>query len=132
VADDAGLTIDDHEVVALSRDLLAAAQAAPEATRKIVAKGALNIKRDAQRRVTGLAHAPAYPRAITYDSHQSLTGAWAEIGPDKDRRQGALGNLLEYGSVHNQPTPHMGPAGEAEKPRFEKAMQDLAAKVLGP
>lgn len=130
MADDAGLTIDDHEVVALSRDLLAAAEAAPEATRKVVAKGALNIKRDAQRRVTGLAHAPAYPRSITYDTHQGPTGASAEIGPDKDRRQGALGNLLEYGSIHNRPHPHMGPAGEAEKPRFERAMQDLAAKVL--
>jgi len=54
----------------------------------------------------------------------------AEIGPDKLRRQGPLGNLLEYGSVHNAPHPHMIPAAEAEQPRFEQAMEDLSARLL--
>jgi hypothetical protein len=97
----------------------------------VVAKGALNIKTDARRRVTGLKHAPAYPSSITYDSHEVAGSAWAEIGPDKQRRQGALGNLLEYGSVKNAPRPHMRPAAEAERPKFEAAMQSLAEKALG-
>jgi len=122
--------IDAHEVVELSDDLLEAARTAPAETRQVVTKGALNIKVDAQRRVSRLAHAPAYPRAITYDTRATPAGAWADIGPDKERRQGALGNLLEYGSVHNEPIPHMGPAARAEAPRFERAMQDLAAKPL--
>jgi hypothetical protein len=122
---------DGHELKILAEDLAQAAAAAPKETRQVVAKGALNIKTDARRRITGLAHAPAYPRSITYDSHETPAGSWAEIGPDKEKRQGALGNLLEYGSVKNPPHPHMTPAAEAEEPRFAKAMEDLAVKVLG-
>ena len=124
-------SIDAHELDVLAKDLDQAAGVAPKDARKVVAKGALNIKRDAQRRVTGLAHAPAYPRAITYDSHETLRGGWAEIGPDKDRRQGALGNIIEFGTTKNPPRPHMRPAADAEQPRFERSMEDLALKAAG-
>lgn len=97
---------------------------------KVVAKGALQIKTDARQRVGSLRHAPAYPSSITYDTYNGLRGPVAEIGPDKNKRQGALGNLLEYGSVHNSPKPHMAPAADAEAPRFEKAMGDLAERLL--
>lgn len=124
------LRFDTSEVADLADVLVNTADVAPVQARKVVAKGALNIKRDAQRRTSGLAHAPAYPRSITYDSHETPTGGWAEIGPDKTRRQGALGNILEFGTVKNAPIPHMLPAAEAERPKFEKAMEDLAAKAL--
>ena len=108
----------------------ASAVVVPEA-RAIVKRGANNIKRDAQRRVTGLAHAPAYPRSITYDSVELGKSAYAEIGPDKEKRQGALGNILEFGSPHSPPHPHMAPAAEAELPKFEKALEQAAAKAAG-
>ncbi len=127
----AALKVDASEVQALAEILVKAAGVAPIEARAVVAKGALQIKNDARRRVSGLAHAPAYPASITYDTNETATGAWAEIGPDKGKRQGALGNLLEYGSVKNAPRPHMAPALEAEQPRFEKAMEDLAVKALG-
>jgi hypothetical protein len=97
----------------------------------IVAKGALNIKKDAQRASSGLKHAPAYPRSIGYDVTASLTEVSAEIGPDKQKPQGALGNLIEYGSVNNSPRPHFLPAAIAEMPKFEKALEDAARKALG-
>jgi hypothetical protein len=125
-----GVHFDGRELALVDDVLAEAAAAAPQQTRAIVAKGALNIKQDAQRRVTGLKHAPAYPRSISYDSHVTPAGGWAEIGPDKNKRQGALGNLLEFGSTHNAPRPHMRPAAEAEEPRFAKAMEDMAVKVL--
>ena len=103
----------------------------PDEVTKVVARGALNIKRGAQERSSGLAHAPAYPRSITYDLWQGFRGPTAEIGPDKSRRQGALGNILEYGTVKNAPIPHIQPAADEELPRFEKALEDLAAKGLG-
>lgn len=121
-------TADADEVYELVQVLGHAAGAAPKAVRAVVQKGALNIKRDAQKRVTGLKHAPAYPRAITYDTHERVMSAWAEIGPDKERRQGPLGNILEHGTVNNAPTPHMGPAAETEEPKFRKALEDLAAE----
>lgn len=125
------IRFDTSEVAAVAEILADAGKVAPTDARKVVAKGALNIKTDARRRVSGLAHAPAYPSSITYEMHETAAGAWAEIGPDKSRRQGALGNLLEYGSVKNAPIPHMAPAAEKERPRFEKAMEDAAAKALG-
>lgn len=121
---------DTHDLLKLSVDLDRAARVAPVEARKVVAKGALNIKNDARRRITGHPHAPAYPNSITYDTGATPLGAWAEIGPDKDRRQGALGNILEFGTIKNSPIPHMAPAAETEEPKFAKAMEDLAGKVI--
>lgn len=109
-----------------------ASRVVPAECAAVVAKGALNIKKDAARRVTGLAHAPRYPRSITYDTYVSLTGPAAVIGPDKAKPQGALGNILEFGTTKNAPIPHLAPAAEAEQPRFEKAVEALAIKALGP
>lgn len=107
-----------------------ATSAAPEETTKVVAKGALNIKSSARSRISGHPHAPAYPSSITYDMRQGFRGAEAEIGPDKERRQGALGNVLEYGTTNNAPLPHIRPAADEELPRFEQAMTDLGARLL--
>jgi hypothetical protein len=115
----------------LAGDLGRAAITISPRTRPVIQRGAQNIKADAQRRVAGLPHAPAYPRSITYDTHESLSGPWAEIGPDKNKRQGSLGNLIEFGSVHNPGgRPHMRPAGEAEEPRLAKALEDLGVSLL--
>jgi hypothetical protein len=118
------------DLLGLQHDLERAAAIAPADARKVIKKGAQNIKTDAQRRVSGLKHAPAYPRAISYDTHETPAGGWAEIGPDKDKRQGALGNLIEYGSVHNAPRPHLGPAAEAEEPRTARYLEQLAMASL--
>lgn len=99
--------------------------------RPVVQRGLLNIKNGARRRVTGLRHAPAYPSAITYDSHDTPTGAWGEVGPDKQRRQGALGNILEHGTVKNAPIPHMAPAARDEEPKFLRALAEVAEKATG-
>lgn len=124
----AGL-FDTHQLTALVKSFDdATGGPAMKDVEAVVFKGAMNIKKDAARRASGMAHAPAYPRSIDFDMHFSLRGPTAEIGPNKSKRQGALGNLLEYGSVHNAPRPHMAPAGEAEEPRFAKAIEDLAAK----
>jgi hypothetical protein len=55
----------------------------------------------------------------------------AIIGPDKGAPQGALGNLLEYGSVKNPPHRDGGRAADAEEPRFEAQMALLAERGLG-
>ena len=126
-----GARFDTHEVTGLVDAINKASRVAVTEVTAVVAKGANNIKRDAAQRISGLRHAPAYPRSIGYDLYPSLKGPSAVIGPDKDRRQGALGNLLEYGSVNSAPIPHLAPALDAEEPRFVKALEDLAVKALG-
>ncbi|MFB7739572.1 hypothetical protein ACFC08_35535 [Streptomyces sp. NPDC056112] len=78
-----------------------------------VAVTAGKVKRDAAQRISGHSHLPAYPASITYSLSHGPMGPEAEIGPDKGRRQGPLGNLIEYGSIHNAPLPHLGPALDA-------------------
>lgn len=107
----------------------AATDVVPEA-RKVVARASLNIKKDAQRKISGLAHAPHYPRAIGYDTAVSGTRVTSEIGPDKNKKQGALGNLLEYGSVNNAPLAHLGPALDYEVPNLERYLADLGEDLL--
>lgn len=118
-----------HEVEQLARSFDPILADAMPKVRAVVQKGALNIKTGAQSRVQGLAHAPAYPSAITYDTKEQGTTAEAEIGPDKNRRQGALGNIINYGSINNPPIPHIEPATDEELPRFEQALENLAVKA---
>lgn len=133
------IKFDTSEVAEVAEIIGHAAGVAPAESRKALAKGALNIKTDARRRSSGIAHAPLYPYTITYDSHETPGGGWAEVGPDKDKKVGGgphqtpgnLGGLFEYGGPRSAPIPHMLPAGEAEAPKFARAMEDLAVSMLG-
>jgi hypothetical protein len=98
--------------------------------RGVVAKGALNIKKDVRRAWANLRHAPALPRSVGYDVKVRGLTVTAEVGPDKSKRQGALGVFLEYGSVHNAPRPALAPAADAEEPRLASALEDINADLL--
>lgn len=101
--------------------------------RQVVAKGALNVKKDWQRRWSGHPTFPALPQAVTYDTKQSRDTTEAEIGPDKGRAQGALGNIIEFGTINNPPIPGGLPALQTEEPKFVQAITDLGAELLeGP
>jgi hypothetical protein len=124
------IRIEHGDLDRLVADLDKAVSRVPDEAEKVVAKGALNIKNGAQRRIGRPAHAPAYGSSITYDMRTGSGGPEAEIGPDKSRRQGALGNILEFGTINSSPIPHVRPAVDEELPRFERAMEDLAEKAL--
>ncbi|MGC5019015.1 hypothetical protein [Micromonospora sp. DT47] len=110
--------------------LESAAEDAVDEAKKVVSKGALNIKKDARRFASGIRHAPSYPYSIGYDTKVSGSSVSAEIGPDKDKRQGALGNILEYGTVNNAPFAHLGPALDIEGPKFVAAVEQLGVDLL--
>lgn len=124
------MKFDGSELRGLEVSLAKAMAGAMKDVTAVVAKGALNIKNEARRLSPKGGHVRQYPNSITYDMRMSVRGPMAEIGPDKEKRQGALGNLLEYGSVNNGPHPHMRPAAQKEQPRFEKALEDVAIKAL--
>lgn len=110
----------------LVADLAHEAKVAPAEALKVVQKGCFNIKKDWRKRWSGFPHAPRLPYAIGYDTKRLGGRIDGEVGPDKDKPQGALGNLFEYGSLNNAPIPGGAPALQAEQPKFEKAMLDLA------
>lgn len=125
-----GIEITVTGLTELARDLAEADDVAVREVRQVVSRGALNIKQEWQRRWSGIGHAPHIPRAVTYDTRFSGDSAEAEIGPDKGRRQGALGNILEFGTSKNAPIPGGLPALQHEEPKFVRALEDAGGKVL--
>jgi hypothetical protein len=122
--------VDLSQLNALVHDLTQAGTVAGAEARKVVAKGGLNIKNDWREGWAGMAHAPLLPLSIGYDVNVSASGIEAEIGPDKDKAQGALGNLLEFGSVNNPPNPAGQKALDREEPRFVQALENIVGKIL--
>jgi hypothetical protein len=118
----------------LARDMLKAAAEAIVGARGIVQKGSLNIKNEARKNVAQSApvHNAHAANAITYDTQIDAKGlvTRGEIGYDKGRPGGALGNLLEYGSRNNAPHRDLGRAFDSELPRFEDAIALMAKNLL--
>jgi len=70
-------------------------------------------------------------RAVTHDVFTFGDQVMIEVGPDKRRKQGPLGNLLEYGSVNNAPRPG-GPIAQARtSPLITRLLADRGEKLLG-
>jgi hypothetical protein len=97
---------------------------------KVVSKGCLNIKREAARRWSGYAHLPHLPRAVDYDVTRDGDTVTGEVGPNKAKLQGGLGAYIEFGTIHSGPIPAMMPAADAEAPRFERALADVAVELI--
>lgn len=120
----------------LAMDFTEAPRKAQREAVEVVARDALAVKggwRDNARGSAG-SHARSYPNSISYDVSfgAALVGrVEAEVGPDKNRPQGALGNLIEFGSVNNPPHNDGGRALRDEAPKFEKALADAALDALG-
>ncbi|MFJ3201016.1 hypothetical protein [Streptomyces sp. NPDC086989] len=127
------MTADVRELVQLAVVLERNVPEAERAMAAVVTRGALNVKnewRDNARASAGR-HARLYPSSISYDVKAIPGGAEAEIGPDKDKPQGPLGNLLEFGSVNNGPHNDGGRALLAEEPRFVAQVAAIVDR-LGP
>lgn len=128
-----GVELDISELEQWTEVLGRAPAIARDKARAVVSRGALNVKNDARKNAPRGPHTPHYPASINYDvtsGHSSTAEIVAEIGPAEGRRQWGLGNLLEYGSSHNPPHPHLEPALDREEPRFIAAATALAAEPL--
>lgn len=120
-------TVDTHELVKLADDLdQVPAEKRPE-FRKVVEKGALNIKTGMRSDAAGHPTYRYFPLSISYD----MTGEFsAEIGPDKGRVQGALGNLLYFGNSKSGGVLNINGPWQKELPRFADAIADVAEDIL--
>lgn len=109
--------VDVRELTKLAEDIGAAwAKVAPEVTAATLAVGR-KIQADA-RASAPRGHARLYPNSITTTTKRTARGIEVEVGPNKDLPQGALGNLLEFGSSNNGPHPHLVPAWENAQPAW--------------
>lgn len=101
----------------------------------VVKKAAVNIKKDWRENAKASVgnKAGAYPFSITFDGPtRNGHTVEAEIGPDKDKKQGALGNLIEYGAPAQNTAPHNDGkrAADKELPNFERNLANAAASIL--
>lgn len=105
--------VDVFGLQAVVSDLEAFATHLTVNARKAVQVTSQKVRDDARNRITGHKYLPAYPYSITYSTKYTGDGIEGEIGPDKGRPQGPLGNIIEYGTSKNAPLPHLGPALDA-------------------
>ena len=116
----------------LAADLLSATVRANAALQPLMLQQAKEVQRSwrATWPWNGSPHLPALGMSVTYSIEAGPGGVTADIGPDKNLRQGALGNLIEFGSVNNPPHPGGDPAVVKQAPIMETAMMALGMTVL--
>lgn len=118
------LTVDLSQagIFATARAATATAETAEEVAR---------FARDTIRARTSGEYVKHYPNAITYEV--SVLGAGiiaADIGPEFDKPQGGLGQLLEFGSRNNAPIPHLNPALDQSMHRYEDRLADALGEAF--
>lgn len=125
--------IDLSEVRALATDLGRTTKVVEREADRVLERGALGVKNamveDARASHDG--HARRFAGAISYDRRYGVGRLGYEIGPDKDRPQGALGNLLYFGSENNAPTLDIEAGLIEEEPRLMSEMAKMLGRVMG-
>lgn len=94
---------DFSELYQLAADLEHGGEAVSANVRKAIQVTSHKVKEDAKATVgtrQGFEHAAD---AITYETRELDDGASSEIGYDKNRAGGALGNLVEFGAPRARP-----------------------------
>jgi hypothetical protein len=125
------MDIDDAELRAYIAELGRLPKDLHDEVVKVGEKAALNIKKDWAETWSGHSYIEPLSRAVNYDRKFSGSDVEWEIGPDKGRAQGALGNIIEFGTVNNAPIPGGMPALDRETPRLERYLGDAIEDVLG-
>ena len=121
--------LDMSQVDAFAADLLAAAVTITPAVGGVVKRGALNIKKAMKDQASGVRHAPALARDISYEVTVSAGGATAEIGPTT----GDVGSLafLYFGNSKSGPRlPDPILAGLDEAPAVERFLAKVAINAI--
>lgn len=121
---------DTSEVGKLAADLEKIPAQAVRPLRAAMQTSARRIRDGMRSSVAGHAHLPQFPSSITYETHEKANGIEAEIGPDKSRTQGALGNIVFFGTSKNGPVADINAPLDAEAPSFEQAVGQAVEKLF--
>lgn len=116
------------ELRAFARDLDKIASKALPETEAVISKGALNIKNDLIDGIPSGSSWRALRGAISYDLKYGLGSIGAEIGPDKGRRGGALGNLYYFGGSRGGGYGDLEGPLARETPNLERELDKLVDK----
>lgn len=124
------MNVDDSELRQLIVDLGKAPGKAVKPLDAVVKRGAQNLKDEYNGQFSRSRHFKGAAGSVTYDSTTSIGRIAYEVGPDKERRGGALGNIFFFGGANGGGgTGDLDGPVDAEEPRMleniEKVMGDL-------
>lgn len=124
--------VEDSQLHSLARDLAADPKVTMTAVTATTIRAVKNIQRDSKalaRAIGTAGHIRKYAGKITTSSKVSALSVEAEVGPLQSG-QGALGELLEFGSANNPPHPHLMPAADKEIPVWLRYLRDAAGSGI--
>jgi hypothetical protein len=107
----------------------AQSRALPEVT-KISAVAANNVKRDLNRNLWASSHFKGAGGSVTYDETTRLGRVEFEVGPDKERRGGALANVAFFGTSRGGGTVDLDGPVRAEEKAFYSFIDKAVAGLL--
>jgi len=97
----------------------------------VITKGAVNVKTEMIADVKASRHFKGMAGSITYEHHNTPGVIRREIGPDKGRRGGALGNIYYFGTSRGGGSGDIEKPLNTEEPRLMGAMQALVDRWAG-
>lgn len=119
------------ELRAFAADLGKITSKALPDTDAVLKKGAQNIKDDLVADARRSKHFKGMAGSISYDSMYGIGHAKYEIGPDKGRRGGALGNIYYFGTSRGGGTGDLEGPLTRETPNIERELNKLVDRWGG-
>ena len=116
----------DNDARRIANNLGKIAAGAVKDVDAVMKKGAQNLKEDLISGARSSTHFKGMAGSISYDQTNGLRTISYEVGPDKDRRGGALGNIFYFGTSRGGGSGDLDGPVDRERPRLEKALLDLA------
>ena len=97
----------------------------------VVKRGAQNIKDEMVAEAKASRHFKGMAGSISYDSKYGVGSVGYEIGPDKGRRGGALGNIYYFGTSRGGGSGDLEGPMNREAPELAKHLGDLLGDLGG-
>lgn len=120
--------VDASESMVVAANLGQIAGSALKDVDAVVKRGAQNVKEEMAADARSSRHFRGMAGAISYDSDYRIGEAAYEVGPDKGRAGGSLGNIYYFGTSRGGGTGDLEKPLRSEGPRLEQALGDLAGE----
>lgn len=124
-------SIDLSQIDGLVEHLGAIADQAYDEVDAVVMKGAVNVKTEMVADASASEHFKGMAGSITFEHHNTRDVIRREIGPDKGRRGGALGNIYYFGTSRGGGSGDIEKPMNSEEPRFAAGIQALVDRWAG-
>jgi hypothetical protein len=121
--------VDSSGLRELSQNLGRIAGDLVEDVDKVVKRGAQNAKNEMVADAQASAHFKGMAGSISYDSDYRAGQVAYEVGPDKGRRGGSLGNIAYFGTSRGGGTLDIEKPLRSEEPNLTRELGNLLGQI---